>query len=98
MNLVETVYKITSEFPKEETYGLRSQLRRAVVSVPSNIAEGIAGPEAASSPTFYPWLMVRLVKWKRRSKWRDGWDTLQTSSKRAYSKVPRRWDELWLES
>jgi len=34
------VYKITHIFPKEETYGLRSQLRRSVVSVPSNIAEG----------------------------------------------------------
>ncbi len=40
MNLVETVYMITREFLKEEIYGLRSQLRRAVVSVPSNIAEG----------------------------------------------------------
>ncbi|SRR6266404_7161353 len=34
------VYKLTREFPKEEVYGLTSQLRRAVVSVTSNIAEG----------------------------------------------------------
>lgn len=40
MGLVEGAYRISSQFPKTETYGLRSQLRRAAVSVPSNIAEG----------------------------------------------------------
>jgi len=36
------LYSATSKFPKEEMYGLTSQLRRAAVSVPSNIAEGAA--------------------------------------------------------
>jgi four helix bundle protein len=40
MDVVAEVYKATRLFPKEEQYGLTSQLRRAVVSVPSNIAEG----------------------------------------------------------
>ena len=40
MNLVEKTYLLTQVFPREEIYGLTSQIRRAVVSVPSNIAEG----------------------------------------------------------
>lgn len=40
MDLVEMVYNLTRKFPADELYGLTSQLRRAVVSVPSNIAEG----------------------------------------------------------
>jgi four helix bundle protein len=42
MELVTEVYRITSTFPKNEIYGLTSQLRRSAVSIPSNIAEGQA--------------------------------------------------------
>ena len=41
MLLAKMVYVIQKQLPKEEVYGLGDQIRRAVVSVPSNIAEGI---------------------------------------------------------
>ena len=40
MNLTLEVYRCTKSFPREETYGLAAQMRRAAVSIPSNIAEG----------------------------------------------------------
>lgn len=40
MDLVEQIYGVTKAFPKDEMYALTSQIRRAAVSIPSNIAEG----------------------------------------------------------
>lgn len=40
MNLAERIYRQTSAFPSEERYGLKSQMRRAAVAIPSNVAEG----------------------------------------------------------
>lgn len=40
IELVKEIYKITNEYPREEIYGLVSQMRRSSISIPSNIAEG----------------------------------------------------------
>ncbi|MDP3244144.1 MAG: four helix bundle protein [bacterium] len=51
--LVLEVYKITKLFPKDETYGLSAQLRRAVISVASNIVEGFKRRSVNDSVHFY---------------------------------------------
>jgi four helix bundle protein len=40
IEIVDRIYRVTERFPKSEVYGLSSQMRRAAVSIPSNIAEG----------------------------------------------------------
>ena len=57
MTLVKGIYRLTADFPKEETYGLVSQIRRAAVSIPSNIAEGAA---RNSNKEFIQFLYVSL--------------------------------------
>ena len=52
MDLVVLVYQATRLFPKEELYGLTSQVRRAVVSIPSNLAEGHARKSRAEFLNF----------------------------------------------
>ncbi|MBL4654866.1 MAG: four helix bundle protein, partial [Bacteroidia bacterium] len=51
--LVLEIYKLTSQFPKEEIYGLTSQIRRAAVSVPANITEGFKRKGKADKARFF---------------------------------------------
>jgi len=48
MELAETCYRATAAFPTREWYGLASQIRRAAVSIPSNVAEGHSGRSRAA--------------------------------------------------
>jgi len=57
MDFVELIYKITGEFPENEKFGLTSQLRRASISIPSNLAEG-AGRK--STKEFIQFLYIAL--------------------------------------
>ena len=57
MALAKGIYELTRNFPKEETYGLVSQIRRAAVSIPSNLAEGAA---RNSNKEFIQYLYVSL--------------------------------------
>jgi four helix bundle protein len=57
VDLVSLIYTVTKNFPKEEIYGLTNQIRRAAVSIPSNIAEGAARNH---SKEFIQFLFVSL--------------------------------------
>ena|ERR1017187_2921215 len=60
MELAEDVYKLCAEFPRNDVYGLTSQMQRAAVSIPSNIAEGQA---RNSSKEFNYFLGVARGSW-----------------------------------
>jgi len=57
MDLVDSIYKVTKSFPNEELYSLTNQMRRAAISIPSNIAEGAA---RGSKNEFIQFLYIAL--------------------------------------
>ncbi|MDP3763908.1 MAG: four helix bundle protein [bacterium] len=60
--LVIEVYRISKLFPKEETFGLTSQLRRAVVSITSNIAEGFGRQSYKDKNNFYQMAFGSIIE------------------------------------
>ncbi|MDR8394493.1 four helix bundle protein [Aliifodinibius sp. S!AR15-10] len=62
LTLVKLIYKFTSSFPSEEKFGLTSQLRRASVSVVSNISEGAARKSNKEKRRFYEIARSSLVE------------------------------------
>ena len=60
--LVMMVYKLLKQFPKEEQYALCDQLRRAVISVPSNVAEGSGRTSSKDQAHFYEMAFGSLME------------------------------------
>jgi len=56
------VYTISKSFPKDEVFGVTSQLRRAAVSIPCNIAEGCGRHSAKDFARFYKWHLGQRMK------------------------------------
>jgi four helix bundle protein len=59
INFVKEIYRVTEKFPASEAFGLRHQIRKAAVSIPSNIAEGQV---RQSSKEFKQFLSIKLIK------------------------------------
>lgn len=61
-NLVKMIYRLIEQFPKVETYALSDQLRRAVISVPSNIAEGSGRTSSKDQAHFFEMAFGSLME------------------------------------
>ena len=81
MDLVTEIYKTTKEFPTQEIYGITNQVRRAAVSVPSNIAEGAARQTKKEFRNFLHVAQGSLSDWTLRSRLRADLDTSTSLSK-----------------
>lgn len=60
--LVLSIYEVTQKFPKEELFGLTNQLRRAAVSITSNIAEGFSRSSYKEKSQFYSMALGSLTE------------------------------------
>ena len=89
-NLTLQIYKITSNFPKHEEFGLKSQIRRATVSIISNIAEGFKKISKKERNRFYKIAECSLEEVKCQSMLAHDLDYLNSSN---YASVSNLEDE-----
>ena len=96
MQLVREIYDATGAFPKEELYGLTNQLRRAAVSVPSNIAEGQARLSAGKFRQFLSHARGSLVEIETQLDCRRSWLPGSSEERRSTQVCCRTWtDSQW---
>ncbi|HWA93783.1 MAG TPA: four helix bundle protein [Terracidiphilus sp.] len=80
IELAVLIYKATEDFPREEAYGLTSQMRRTAVSVPSNIAEGQGRLTTGEFKQFLGLQEVRILNCRHSWKLLASWDWAKVSS------------------
>ena len=93
ISLVTEVYTITPQFPGHEIYGLTSQLRRASVSIPSNIAEGHGRATPGEFMQFFvSGARFACAKYKPKSSSHTDWRTLLRNRSNVSQPKPTNWD------
>ena len=93
-DLALDIYRCTRKFPKDETYGLTSQMRRAAVSVPSNIAEGKGRRSRKDFAHFLYQARGHYSNWRPSSLLREISNTLIALTFNNTRAKRRRWGEF----